>query len=74
MQVVSVAEAREKLAQLLRAVEQGQEVVIRRYSRPIARLVPYEDGGVVFPDLSAFRSAQKDGSISLADLRNDERY
>ena len=74
MQTTSVAEAREKLAQLLQAVEQGEEVVIRRYSKPVARLIPYESVETVFPDLSDFRSKQSNATTSLADLRNEERY
>jgi prevent-host-death family protein len=37
---VSVAEAKNRLPQLLRAVESGEPVVITRNGRPVAQLVP----------------------------------
>jgi|HubBroStandDraft_1064217.scaffolds.fasta_scaffold543493_2 prevent-host-death family protein len=37
---VSVAEAKNQLPQLLRAVEGGESVVITRNGRPVAQLVP----------------------------------
>lgn len=37
---VSVAEAKNQLPQLLRAVESGELVVITRNGRPVAQLVP----------------------------------
>jgi prevent-host-death family protein len=36
---VSIGEARDKLAQLLRAVEGGEQVTITRHGRPVADLV-----------------------------------
>ena len=40
MEPVSVHEAKTHLSRLLRRVEAGQEVVISRGGRPVARLVP----------------------------------
>lgn len=37
---VSVAEAKNQLSQLVRAVESGESVVITRNGRPVAQLVP----------------------------------
>jgi prevent-host-death family protein len=37
---VSVAEAKNQLSQLIRAVEGGEPVVITRNGRPVAQLVP----------------------------------
>jgi prevent-host-death family protein len=37
---VSVAEARNQLTKLLRAVEQGESVVITRNGKPVAQLAP----------------------------------
>jgi prevent-host-death family protein len=39
-QVVNVHEAKTHLSRLLEAVERGEEVVIARSGRPVARLVP----------------------------------
>jgi prevent-host-death family protein len=35
---VSVAEAKNRLPELIRAVETGEEIVITRHGRPVARL------------------------------------
>jgi prevent-host-death family protein len=40
MRTVTVQEAKTQLSALLHAVEDGEEVEIRRGSRPVARLVP----------------------------------
>jgi prevent-host-death family protein len=39
-QTVNVHEAKTHLSRLLEAVEQGEEVVIARAGKPVARLVP----------------------------------
>jgi prevent-host-death family protein len=40
MRSVTVQEAKTQLSALLHAVEDGEEIEIRRGSRPVARLVP----------------------------------
>ena len=37
---VSIVEARNRLPELIRAVEDGEEVVITRHSKPVAQLAP----------------------------------
>jgi prevent-host-death family protein len=37
---VSIAEAKNQLSELVRAVERGEEVVITRHGKPVARLGP----------------------------------
>jgi prevent-host-death family protein len=37
---VSVAEAKNRLPQLIRAVEEGEKVVITRHGKPVAQLSP----------------------------------
>ena len=37
---VSIAEAKNRLSELIRAVEGGDRVVITRHGRPVARLAP----------------------------------
>ncbi|WP_105317709.1 type II toxin-antitoxin system Phd/YefM family antitoxin [Thermus tenuipuniceus] len=41
---VSVHEAKAKLSELLEAARRGEEIVITRYGRPLARLSPWEEG------------------------------
>jgi prevent-host-death family protein len=40
--VVNVYEAKTSLSRLLERVEAGEEIVVARAGRPIARLVPYQ--------------------------------
>jgi len=43
MDVVNVLEAKTQLSRLLARVERGEEIVIGRNGRPVARLVPYAE-------------------------------
>ena len=56
---VSVQEVRSNLKALLDRVAQGEEVVIVRRGKEVARLVPPERQGKHFPDLSEFRASIK---------------
>ena len=38
----TIAEAQSQLAELIRAAEQGEEVVIARGGKPVVRLLPYQ--------------------------------
>jgi len=61
-EVVSVYDAKAQLSKLLGRVEAGEEIVISRHGRPVARLVPlaerrpgrlagaWKDRGIVVPD------------------------
>jgi prevent-host-death family protein len=40
MRTVSVAEAKDRLPELIRAVEAGEKIVITRHGRPVAELAP----------------------------------
>ncbi len=74
MQVINVTEAREQIAAILHAVEQGEEVIIQRYRKPIARITPYSESKPVFPDLSGFRAERAETTTTLAEMREQERY
>ena len=75
MHIINVAEAREQIAKILHAVEQGEEIIIQRYRKPIARITPYsEPAKPVFPDLSSFRAKQSGPVTTLTELRDEERY
>ena len=41
METVNVHEAKTHLSRLLQRIEAGEEIVIARAGRPVARLVPY---------------------------------
>ena len=48
MHHVTVHEAKTHLSRLLREIVEGEEVVITRSGRPVARLVPIEEDRPVF--------------------------
>jgi len=77
MHCVNVREARERISRLLVDVEHGEEVVISRHGKPVARLAPVERE-VRFSNRSEFRAGLplcKTGSGDLVrQIRDDERY
>lgn len=46
-ETVNVYDAKSRFSRLLSQVEAGDEIVISRHGRPIARLVPYEPARIV---------------------------
>ena len=42
MPITNITEAKAQLSALIRRVEEGEEVVIGRGGRPVAKLVPFE--------------------------------
>ena len=60
METATIREVQHNLAAYVRRVEQGEEIVIRRRNRPVARLVPSEGkpaepGSVDWSDMYEFR-------------------
>jgi prevent-host-death family protein len=79
MHEVGTVEAKNKLRSLLDRVEQGEEILITRRGRPIARLVPIETG---FDREKARRAAENLiarakgvtlGGLKIKDLINEGR-
>ncbi|KAI5916286.1 type II toxin-antitoxin system Phd/YefM family antitoxin [Thauera sp. 2A1] len=67
MQAMSVADAKAHLSELLSQVESGDEVVITRRGRPIARLVPERAAAIAgapfdFEALKQFVDSQPDST------------
>jgi prevent-host-death family protein len=78
MKKAQVHEVREQLAKYLTEAEQGEEIVITRHEKPVARLVAYEDKKPTFPDLTEFREQfavkGKPLSNTVIEMRNEERF
>ncbi len=78
MKEVNVKEARKRISALLDKAQQGEEVLILRRGKKVARLAPVVDGEKKLPDLTAFRASisVKGQSLSQAVIegRNEERY
>ncbi|MCF8053433.1 MAG: type II toxin-antitoxin system prevent-host-death family antitoxin [Desulfobacterales bacterium] len=75
---VSVKEARLKISALLDRTQKGEEILILRRGKKVARLVPVAGSERRLPDLAAFRESIsiKGDSLSqtVIDGRNQERY
>ena len=64
MTTVGLAEAKSKLSELVDQVERGEEIVISRYGKAVAKLVPVEPPPKV--DRSAFFGSLR-GKMWIAD-------
>jgi len=75
---VSVKEARNSIGTLLDRTQKGEEILITRRGKKVARLVPVDISEKRLPDLSDFRAsiAVRGASLSqtVIDSRNMERY
>jgi len=80
MHIVNVREARARISHLLDAVERGEEVIIQRQGKPVARLVATEPGQrqVCFPDRRAFRlrlpPCRESTTATARAVRDNERF
>lgn len=79
MPVINVRETRQNIGQILDAVTTGEEFVITRRNKPIAKLSKINDSGVKqlhFPDRSDFRAklpkSQTAGSKMICEMRNEQ--
>jgi prevent-host-death family protein len=78
MTMVNVRETRQNLSRLLDAVAAGEEVVIMRHGRPVARLVPAEAGAIAFRSRQSLRASLPPMARSAAEEiragRDEERF
>lgn len=73
MKTATVANAKSHLSSLLAAVEAGEEVVITRRGRPIARLVPEPGTACNWDTLEAWvESGPPASGITVAELREQD--
>ena len=74
---INVKDARTRLSALLSMVEKGQEIIITRRGKTVARMVPPEPGHNL-PTLKDFRASLKvrgkPMSESVIEARNEGRY
>jgi len=75
---VNAKKAREELSSLLKRVEEGEEVVISRRGRKVAKMVSLRKGPKRLPSLKAFRSGVRISGEPLSHRvirsREEERY
>jgi prevent-host-death family protein len=78
MRTVGAFEAKTQLSSLLDVVERGEEVVITRHGKAVARLVPVrianrERQSKAIERLKALRAGSTLGGLSWKDLRDEGR-
>jgi len=75
---INVKEVRSNLSALLERVERGEEIIITRHGRKIARLISAHKTRTSLPSLADFRSGikikGKPLSQAVIDSRGRERY
>jgi prevent-host-death family protein len=73
MKTANIAEAKAHFSALLAKVEAGEEVIITRRGKPIARIVPATPAAPPVFDLAALRAFVQEEpcreSLSVADMR-----
>lgn len=72
MRQVQIAQAKAQLSALIESVEAGEEIIIARRGKPVARLVPEPPAGRSAADV--FRAAWAQGGLDIeppADLAAD---
>ncbi|NBB93941.1 MAG: type II toxin-antitoxin system prevent-host-death family antitoxin [Gammaproteobacteria bacterium] len=79
MSATNIRDVRKNLSALLEQVERGEEVIISRRGKPVARLVNVHDTeNVRFPSRADLRAAlpaaSKPAGELLRDLRDEERF
>lgn len=79
MKKVPVNQVREELAKYLAAAENGEEIIITKHNKPIAKLVNYnEPRKNKLPDMKEFRKQfkvkGKPMSEFVIDMRKEDKY
>ncbi|KAF0166960.1 MAG: prevent-host-death family protein [Rhodocyclaceae bacterium] len=73
MKAATVADAKSHLSALLNDVEAGEDVVITRRGKPVARLVPEpRSGGFDWSDLREWVSAPPTSGLTVAEMREQD--
>ena len=78
MSEINLKNARNNLSSLLTKVERGEEIIITRHGKRVAKLVSAERQETGLPSLNQFRAKIKiQGkrlSKTVVDLRDEERF
>lgn len=79
MMTINVNEARRRFAEIIGRVERGEQVVINRRGKPVAKMSAADQGNRPrLPDLAEFRASMgkppRKPKATIEKLRNQERY
>jgi prevent-host-death family protein len=73
MKTATVAETKTHLSSLLTDIESGEEVVITRRGRPVARLVAEQPAaGFDWPELRAWVAGDAAPALTVAEMREQD--
>lgn len=73
MKHIGIKQARQELPGLIDRAEAGEEVIITRQGKPVAKLVPAPKTSKPLPTLSEFRKRLGSAGTPAAQLLRDER-
>lgn len=78
MKKAQVNQVREHLAKYISDAEKGEEIIITKHGKPVARLAPVKKENPKFPDLKEHRESLtvrgKSLSKTVTESRKKERY
>jgi prevent-host-death family protein len=76
MGVYTVAEVKAHLSAILEAVANGEEVVVTKRGKPVARILPEKQNlaTIDWAKIDAFRNSLRKGKASVSQLRKQARY
>jgi prevent-host-death family protein len=73
MKHIGIKQARQELPDLVDRAEAGEEIVITRQGKPVARLIAAPQSPRPLPSLSQFRQTLGDSGTPAAELLRQER-
>ena len=78
MQTVGAFDAKTRFSELLRLVEEGEEILIQKHGHDVARLVPVQKKNLnpvsqTISRLKNFRKGKKLDGLNWKELRNEGR-
>jgi prevent-host-death family protein len=76
MGAYTVAEVKAHLSAILEAVANGEEVVVTKRGKPVARILPEKQNlaTIDWAKIDAFRNSLRKGKASVSQLRKQARY
>lgn len=69
MKQVGIYEAKTHFPRLVQEVEQGETIVITKYGRPVARLVPEPERKSIPEVIAAFRELRRGKHVTIEEIR-----
>lgn len=73
MKLIGIKQARQELPDLVDRAEAGEEIVITRQGKPVAKLVAAPKAAKELPSLSKFRQSLGENGTPAAELVRKER-